>query len=56
MPLLAVSNDVWIGLAVLIFALVANVALVLWSRRTIEKIQHLPGRSAREIERHLHGD
>ncbi|MFP4353723.1 MAG: hypothetical protein ACLFUJ_01275 [Phycisphaerae bacterium] len=54
--LLAVSNDIWIGVALLIFALSANVALVLWSRRTIEKIKDMPGRSARQIERHLNGD
>jgi hypothetical protein len=53
---LAVSNDVWIGLIVLALALSANLLLVLWSRRRIEKIGRLPGRSAREIQRHLNGD
>ncbi len=56
MSLLAVSNDVWIGLVVLALSLAANLLLVLWSRRRIERINRLPGRSAREIQRQLNGD
>ena len=46
--------NTWIGLIVLGLALVANAAIVLTSRRTINRIARMKGhRSARAIRRRL---
>ena len=45
--------DIWIGCAVVVLALGAVVALVIWSRRRIERIAAGRGKTAREITREL---
>lgn len=48
--------DLIVGLAVLSASLALLVFLVLWGRRTIERISRRGSRSAREISRDLRGD
>ena len=48
--------DLIVGIAMLAASLAVLVFLVLWGRRTIERISRRGSRSAREISRDLHSD
>jgi len=45
--------DIWVGCAAGVLALGVIIALVIWSRRRIERIAAGRGRTAREITREL---
>ncbi|HUS92626.1 MAG TPA: hypothetical protein VM695_12290 [Phycisphaerae bacterium] len=49
------DTDALIGWIAIAAALVLLTYLVLWGRRTINRIARTGGRSAREIHRELHG-
>ena len=45
--------DIWVGCAAVVLALGVIIALVIWSRRRIDRIAAGRGRTAREITREL---